>query len=202
MTITRGEPWGQPGPLPEGAPTFADDRSLAVYCRARWPEPVVVGLLGGDLFACLGGVPGAPPRWLSGEAMHLPVDVVEVVLDGGTSDFFVAHLVARTTLWRGRSAVAAQADRLGEWVIGPRAHPNDALVDVTEGSLGWRQLLLARRRARNGTHLPHPDLQTRRSGELDLDLGRPVPIRLDGTVVGQARSLSLRVVPDALTIVI
>src|SRR5690606_1586121 len=56
VTIRRGEPWGAPGRLPEGAPIARDDQELAELA-ATADEGTVVGLTGGDLHRTL----GAPP---------------------------------------------------------------------------------------------------------------------------------------------
>jgi diacylglycerol kinase family enzyme len=37
---------------------------------------------------------------------------------------------------------------------------------------------------------------------LQVELQQPLPVRLDGDVVGRARVISVRVDPDALTVVI
>jgi diacylglycerol kinase family enzyme len=50
--------------------------------------------------------------------------------------------------------------------------------------------------------VPHPLIEQRRVSALQIDLDRPTPIYLDGEHVGDGRSLSLRVEPDALTCVV
>ncbi len=57
------------------------------------------------------------------------------------------------------------AQWLGDWDLGPRAHPGDARLDVTDGRLPLGDLLKARKRVRTGTHLPHPDLVTTRTAQ-------------------------------------
>jgi diacylglycerol kinase family enzyme len=59
-----------------------------------------------------------------------------------------------------------------------------------------------RRRLPLGAHLPHPAVQERRAKAVQVDLGASLPVRLDGEVVGEARSLALRLEPDALTVVV
>src|SRR5688572_14364042 len=103
MVIERNREWGAPGVLPEdGVVVRSDAEARAVVERARRAnEPVpVLGLLGGDLCRTLGGS-GDEGRLRSGEAMHLPVDLGAVLVDGRLH-WFVAHLVARKRWWRGR----------------------------------------------------------------------------------------------------
>jgi diacylglycerol kinase family enzyme len=127
------------------------------------------------------------------------IDVGEVLVDGRLH-LFVAHLVARTRLW-GRAFVAMNAQWLGSWNLGPRAHPNDGLLDTFDATLPPGQRLAVRARLPHGAHLPHPGIEGRRTASLQVELGRRLPVRLDGTRVGEASSFVVRVNPDALTVV-
>ncbi len=124
------------------------------------------------------------------------------VESGSERWWFVAHAVVRHPAWLGRAVVIMNAQWLGEWDLGPRAHPGDARLDVTDGALPVGDLFKARARARTGTHLPHPALATSRVGQLDLHLARPARLWLDGVAVGRVRDLSVAVEPDALQVVI
>jgi hypothetical protein len=167
--------------------------------RAGRPVPVL-GLLGGDLCRTVGGT-GNEARLRDGTGMVLPCDLVAATLDG-EPHWFVAHLAAHRGWWRGRALVAMNAAWLGPWNLGPQAHPDDGLVDVTRAAVRAGQRLAVRRRLPTGAHLPHPDLVTRRVRSGEWDLGRPTPVRLDGEPVGRARHIRLTVEPDALTVVV
>ena len=60
--------------------------------------------------------------------------------------------------------------------VAPRAHPNDGRFDVVEVSAAMpaRARLQAWRRLATGTHVPHPDITTRRGVDdvTDAELGR------------------------------
>jgi diacylglycerol kinase family enzyme len=62
--------------------------------------------------------------------------------------------------------------------------------------------LKVRPRLRHGEYLPHPGIEERRTAAMRIELERPRPVYLDGKRVGDARVLSLRVEPDALTVVV
>ncbi|HEY2331431.1 MAG TPA: hypothetical protein VGH94_05895 [Acidimicrobiales bacterium] len=204
MTIRKGELWGGPTGLPrDGVVAHSDAEARAIVEHARRDGAPIppIGLLGGDLCKTMGGR-GDANRLFDGSAMALPCDVVAVELDDSPTRWFVAHLAARRGWWRGRALVAMNAAWLGPWNLGPKAHPNDGLVDVTEARvpLGQRRAVL--RRLPTGAHLPHPALAYRRvrSGAWELD--RPTPVRLDGDLVGVARHIRLTVEPDAFTAVV
>lgn len=203
MTIRKGEAWGESGALPpHGVIVHSDAEANDVVTAARRAnEPIPpLGLAGGDLCRTLGGR-GDLARLRSNRAMTFAVDLGEVLLDGRLH-FFVAHLVARRVLWLGEFVVAMNAAFVGELNLGPKAHPNDGLLDITTGRLPAGELLRARARARLGTHVPHPRLTMKRVAAQQVTFSKPVPVRLDGRPAGAFRSLSMRVEPDALTVVV
>ena len=153
--------------------------ALTAARRDRRPFPAL-GLLGGDLCRTLGGGAG---KELQG--VRFTVDLGEVLLDGRLH-LFVAHLVARTRLWT-RAFVAMNAQSLGRWNLGPRAHPNDGLLDTYDVRLPRNQLLPVRSRLHHGAHLPHPNIKERRTAALQVELERPAhrPSRRQGSGQGQ-----------------
>lgn len=203
MTIEKGRPWGQPGPLGERGVVVRTDaaaREVIEAARRAGHETPELGLLGGDLCRTVGGR-GDEPRIHGSDAMRLPVDLGSVLLDGRLH-WFCAHLVARRSWWRGRVIAVMNAQWIGRWDVAPRSHPNDGLLDVFDGDLTFDDRLKARRRLPTGTHVPHPGIGQRRVAALQLKLDRPTPIWLDGRPVGQAQNLSIRLEPDALTCVV
>ncbi len=206
MPIAKGQPYGVPGPLPDDAVVVRSDaeaREAVERARREKRSVPTLGLVGGDLCRTLGG-----GRQRAGGEEHLrtaggicfPVDLGEVLLDGKIR-LFVAHLVARSRLWT-RAFVAMNAQFLGDWNLGPRAHPNDGLLDTYDARLQPGQLLPVRARLGHGAHLPHPGIKERRAAAVTVELERPLTVRLDGVSVGAARSLAVRVEPDALQVVV
>jgi diacylglycerol kinase family enzyme len=133
--------------------------------------------------------------------MTFAVDLGSVLVDGRIH-WFVSHLIARRSWWRGRIIAAMNAQWLGPWDLGPRAHPNDGLLDFSDADLPFGDRFEARRRLPLGTHLPHPAIKTARTDAMQFDLDPALTVYLDGDAVGPASRLSIRVEPDALTVVI
>ncbi len=201
MVIARGADWGHAGSRPASIITAANDADLAAIVAERRSlepsQPPVTTVSGGDLLRTLGGArpPEAETWWFS-------VDLGWVDLGVGPEIPFVAHLVARRALWRSDFAVAMNAAWLGDRYLGPRAHPNDGLLDVTRGRLDWRERFEANRRSRLGTHVPHPALETDRTPRDEWEFRRPISLRVDGVLRGAATHVRVQIQPDAFWVVL
>lgn len=225
MTIEKGRSWGGPAEDPSPASVALGDAELADMAAEAIGRGthLVARLTGGDLLATL-GISGERDR---AERAAYPIDlaIAELSVDPLDSQAndradprsrlpFVAHLTAR----RPRNVIADAAAALlghgpgvtvsvmnaawlGDLRLGPKAHPNDGLLDVTEGRVRFAERREAMRRARSGSHLPHPALRVVRSSQWGTGFDRPTSIWLDGVDRGQFRSVRVSVIPDALTVV-
>jgi hypothetical protein len=207
VTIDKGQAWGRPArelslPPAVEARTDAEAREVAERARrANDPVPPLV-LLGGDLWRTVGA--GADAEHARGpDAMALPCDLGSVLLDG-RQHWFVAHLVARRSWWRGRVLAVMNAQFWGHFDVAPRGHPNDGAVELVDvaPSFSLADRIKARRRLRTGTHVPHPAITVRRVRVQQETFDPPLRVWLDGVDVGEVRNLSLRVEPDALMVVV
>ena len=195
MTIKRGSPYGTPGSPPPGAVMVGSDaeaRQVLEAARRQGDPYPVLGLTGGDLCRTLGGT-GALE-------VTFPVDLGEVLIDGRLH-LFVAHLVARTRTWSD-VVVAMNAQWLGRWNLGPKAHPGDGLLDTYRAHLAFGERLKVRARLHHGAHLPHPGIVESRTSAMQVDDGPARRVWLDDIPIGVARSLTVRLRPDALTVVV
>lgn len=228
MSIARGRDWGEVGPIPEGAVTAATDAEAAAVVaaarRAGAPAPPVV-LTGGDLARTLGVIgpppesadPGAADRRTerpgpgaadrrTGRADPGPaagtcvrVDAGAALVDGRLC-WFVAHLVARRSWWRGRVLVVANAAFMGSANVAPRAHPGDGRLDVLDADLRLGARIRAKSRLAAGAHVPHPDITQRRVAAAQFDLDPALDVHGDGLRLGRAAAVSVRVEPAALEV--
>lgn len=203
MTIEKGVRWGEPGRLPRSGAVVRSDaeaRTLVEEARRAGSALPLLGLLDGDLCRTVGGR-GDEARLSSADAVRLPVDLGSVLVDGRLH-WFVAHLVARRSWWFGRVVAVMNAQWLERWDVAPRSHPNDGLLDVLDTTMDVGERMKARPRLLTGTHVPHPAITERRVASVQIDFDRPTPVWLDGQRVANARHLSIRVEPDALTCVV
>lgn len=194
MTIKPGEPWGEAASLPNGTVVARRDRDIsrALDEARRRGEPFpTFGVVGGDLCRTLAG---------TGQLRTgFPLDVGEVLIDG-RHHYFAAHVVARRNGWRD-FAVAMNAQWIGEWNLGPKAHPNDGIVDCYEAHLSMFEWPKVKKRLPTGSHLPHPRIEQTRSKAVTFEFAQPYDVFVDGEAVARAKHLAVRIVPDALRII-
>ena len=199
MTIRRGEPWGDAAVCPTDLKVVASDSDLrewVVWHRSRGQSIGDVGVSGGDLARTCGGGTGAHPS-----SARVTLDVMQVIIDDAGPTWGVAHVVARRGWLRDEIAMVMNAQFLGAYDVAPRSHPNDGKLDAVrvDASMGWRDRLQARRRARTGTHVPHPLLSAQSLADVDLRFDRPMVVWVDGVRCGAALRLRVSVEPDAFT---
>ena len=200
-----GVDWGAVGEMPRDVHHVDSDAAAAeVVASARRdgrPVPPFV-LTGGDLARTLGIRDAAPtpesPR-ASTRAVRVPADLGRVDVDG-RRHWFVAHLVARRSWWRGRLLAVTNASFMGAWNIAPRAHPGDGRFQVLDAAPALMVRWAARRRLRSGTHVPHPAIAQRRVTEARFALDPPLDVYLDGRKLIRASCLTVSVVPAALDV--
>lgn len=176
----------------------ADARAAVLAARDAGRPLPVLALLGGDLCRTLGGQ-GDEARLREGRGVMFPVDLGVATVDGHRT-VFVAHAVAHNRRWT-RVAAALNAQWVGHWNAGPRAHPGDGLLDVYDARLRPADVVKVRARLPAGAHLPHPGITERRVADAELRFDRPLMLWLDGVRVGGVRRLHVGVVPDALRVV-
>ena len=201
MSIRKGTDWGRPEPVPDDAIFVNNDaeanEAVSASRRARKPTPPLC-LLGGDLARTL-GVADNEASLRAGEGTHVQIDLGMALVDGRLV-WFVSHLVARRSWWRGPIVIAANAAFMGDYNVAPKAHPGDGRLDLIEADPSFSERLKARSRLRSGTHVPHPQIKIRRCRAAQLELTRSTPVALDGISIGEARTLSIRVEPEALDV--
>ena len=204
MTIRKGEPWGRPGVVPPDV-VRADTDSAVASLHGRQ-----VQVNGGNLWRCLGR-PG--PKAVGERCTVLPVDAIRCVVsrpgDGSSVDeetvvTAVAEVVVGSWFAPGGLTVVTNAGVQGELNITPRAHPNDGEFDIlrVERSTSPRQRIVARRRARTGTHVPHPTISVHRSTLVEIPRAGRQRLVIDGVPFGHWTSVRLEIMPDHVDVLV
>lgn len=184
--------WGRTLRADEVIENCLDDAGLATAAQ----RGVVLAAVSGDIHRSL----GAPVAERATSAVTL--DLIECRVDGRLYRA-AAHVVARRPgrwgWWRGPIVMVMVSGHLGRFEPAPRAHPGDGLLDVIEvsESMNLRQRIMARRRSRTGSHLPHPDISTTRVRDLRRSFDESLTIFVDGASAGVSRHLDVAVVAAA-----
>jgi len=218
MTIAKGEAWGMPHDGEPPANVAESDAELAryVFGRLESDRPPVAGVVAGDLAATIGlgveatsgSAPGAgSARVQDRPVIAYPVDlgIVELGSKAGQPQRtvpFVANVIGRRRPWSWPELIVMNAQLAAGRRFGPRAHPNDGLLDVITGALPWRQGREAMRRSLTASHLPHPGLEVLRTREFETTVDSPLDIRVDGITHGRWRWIRTKIVPDAFLLVV
>lgn len=196
MTIRKGEAWGSEVARPTTVRVAHGDAELASWVAADPAGDYAVD--GGDLHRTVGS-----PRSVGVRSHRLPIDVLDVVTDRDRH-LAVAHVVIRRRWWRGRVVFVCNVGQVGRWNVAPRAHPNDGRFDVVDVSAAMRlrDRWEARRRLPTGTHVPHPAISMRSAAEWTWSDPACAHVWVDGVDTGPATSVTVRIRPDAASVLI
>ncbi len=203
MTIRKGEDWGVSELLPPDAPIVSSDQALGelfTVVDGSLRGPAIVGITGGDMARTVGSdVSEAELR--HGARTLLPIDLGIVSIDG-REIVMTASLIVRRRAWAGAIEGAMNASFFGSWNVAPRGHPNDGRFDVIRAELSMADKMKARKRLASGTHVPHPDISSRRMSKGTFEPDQRAKVWVDGVPVGRAERVDFIVQPDAVHIAI
>ena len=119
---------------------------------------------------------------------------IHAVLDGAPAQTFsdpILFTVANLTQYGGGAQIA------------PKARPDDGLMELVVALRPDLPLLLINiARLFNGTLDELPQVATRRFRQLDLHRAKATPIQLDGELVDAGRDVQIRLLPQALAVLV
>ena len=212
MTIEKGRDWGTPHDGP--APTLfaVDDADMATKAHANRGTGsvphIVVGP--GDVAAGLGLESATFPIEPDGRSADRyrahPMDLG--ILDFGDGPNrcetvpFVAKVIGRRRRWSWPELIIMNGPVADGRRLGLRVHPNDGRLEITTGTLPWRQGREAARRARTGSHLPHPFLTVERTSSFETTAPVPLDLSVDGVSRGRWRWVRATVIPDGFVLLV
>ncbi len=201
MTIDKGQEWAKslsdgvhPHPVADDH-EFAEKALTALQANHGRDATLVATPATGALLRTVGLE--TPRRQ---DPMAFDVDLVLVTLDDGPPKPMMAHLVVAPTV-TGRVLAVMNTPCWRQYRLAPRAHPNDGLVDVVIGQIKPSQWWEGLRRAKTGTHLPHPGLRSKRTSSWAHRFDRRRRVWIDGRSAGLTRTLKIEVIADAATMV-
>ena len=203
MVIKSGGEWGRE--YNKGCPSHLTktDKEIGDLVESSWAtesEIPLIGIVGGDIWRAAGSPNGGVQRLNTDKARKAAIDVGEVWLDG-RRHAVAAHVLFQKNWWRGPITAIMNSEWRRTWRVAPRAHPNDGWFDLVAGDLSIHQRWLAWQRIKTGDHLPNSNLESRRIKEFTHKFPKGTRAVIDGVFVGKCEDVTLRVLPDAVSIV-
>ncbi|MCX6532199.1 MAG: hypothetical protein NTY54_07745, partial [Actinobacteria bacterium] len=162
MTISKHLEWGRDILKPVDLVICQDDAAASRLLTGLISESKqlpVIAIKSSKLARAL-GTNGAQ---LESKSMRaLPFDLIKINFTNSSNEkvmvIAIGYALLRNSWWRGEITEVLNTSFIGEWDCAPRSHPNDGKFDVVSVGSQMRpmQRLIASRRLRLGTHLPHP----------------------------------------------
>ena len=199
--------YGDIGITPDDLFCVADDAQcgemLAVALSKRnVPKPVWIAH--GELKMALGLSDSAPSP--GSTCVVCPVDALRVIAtaENGKERMFVAvsNVIARDWWWRGELQIVTNSGYANGWEVCPRAHPGDGRFDhlTVDAEMSLMQRMLAWRKLRTRTHLPHLNLHVKQSIEVKFHWDLPLRLTVDGVDRGRYETVAIELIPNALRV--
>ena len=206
MTISKHLEWGRDILKPEDLVICQDDAAASRLLTGLISESKhlpIIAIKGSKLARAL-GTNGAQLE--SKNMRALPFDLIQIDFTNSSNEkimvIAIGYALLRNSWWRGEITAVLNTSFIGEWDCAPRSHPNDGKFDVVSVGSQMRpmQRLIASRRLRLGTHLPHPKISTHQATNLELSSSALPNLFVDGQRFAKVSQISFTLLPDAVTL--
>lgn len=206
MTIKKGSNWGSTVARPIDLVTCQSDleasKLLTEHYLQKKPFPAIA-ISRSNLARAL-GTKGASA---SNQTMHAtPFDLIEIsFVDASNAKQTVLALgygLVCKSWWRGEIAATMNTSFVDNWDCAPRSHPNDGKFDLltVANEMSVSQRLIASRRLRFGTHIPHPQISVKQMTYFETQCPTRPDLYIDDQKFSSVRSCSFKIMPDAITL--
>lgn len=207
VTIEKGTPWGEIVPFVSHLPTFDSLAELGLRLSAMMlsegtmpPNSTIEVCTTARSFRDMLGLTDEQRA----DRIKIPIDVfsVEVTFLSGTKRFIAIDSVRISRGLLRREII--HITNTGFWSgkhIATRAHPNDGFLDIVrvDQRMSLVQRVLAFRRLKWGTHIPHQHLSVTQDSSFSWT-GTTRTVVIDGTRHQRVIGLHVIVLPDAVTL--
>lgn len=206
MTISKHLEWGRDILKPVDLVICRDDAAASRLLTGLIGESKqlpIIAIKSSKLARAL-GTNGAQ---LESKSMRaLPFDLIKInftnLSDEKVMVIAIGYAILRNSWWRGEITAVLNTSFIGNWDCAPRSHPNDGKFDVVSVGSQMRpmQRLIASRRLRLGTHLPHPQISTHQATNLELSSSALPNLFVDGQRFAKVSQINFTLLPDAVTL--
>ena len=206
MTIRKNQDWGVTVARPESLIICENDAAASQLATESFlqQKPIpAIAITRSNLSRAL-GAKGADVN--SQNMQATPFDLIEITFadDSKTEQKVLAlgYGLLRKSWWRGEIVAAMNTSFIGDWDCAPRSHPNDGKFDLltVTSEMKPTQRLIASRRLRLGTHLPHPQISVEQLTSFEADCSAKPNLYIDNRKFLSVKQCKFSLLPDALTL--
>ena len=206
MTIRKNENWGSTVARPKNlaiCKSDADASQLVTECHVQKRAFPAIAISKSNLARALGSSgakTNAPTMQVT------PFDLIEITFvdssNKGQTVLALGYGLLRKSWWRGEIMATMNTSFIGDWDCAPRSHPNDGKFDLVtvNAEMNLTQRLIASRRLRLATHLPHPQISVKQLTSFDADCFSKPDLYVDGHRFSGIKHCKFRLVADAITL--
>ena len=206
MTIRRNENWGTIVARPKNLVICASDAAASQLITEHYVQKQIfpaIAIVKSNLARALGSI-GSDASAQNMQAT--PFDLIEIAFtDDSNKEQVVLALgygLLRKSWWRSEIVAAMNTSFIGDWDCAPRSHPNDGKFDLVtvRKEMSPTQRLIALRRLRLATHLPHPQISVKQLTSFDADCSTEPNLYVDDRRFSRVKRCKFSLIPDAITL--
>ena len=189
--------WAKQVSIGRSLPVATSDSEIAEFAAAGEP---VIKLESGNIFRTLGGRGNASIH-SSAENTMCEIDL-GIVCFQGKEILFASHCSIRRSYFSTKGVLVMNSQFYKSRNLSVRGHPSDGKLEMITSRLGIRQYFLAAKKSESGSHLPHPDIDTRSAASHTISNERELRIYCDGRLAGCSKDVTIGVDRRSIKVVI
>ena len=206
MTIRKNANWGSTVARPENLVICESDAAASQLVTEHYVQKQIfpaIAIAKSNLARALGSN-GAD---VNAQIMQAtPFDLIEIAFTDDSNRqqkvLALGYGLLRKSWWRSEIVAAMNTSFIGDWDCAPRSHPNDGKFDLVtvRTEMNPTQRLIALRRLRLATHLPHPQISVKQLTSFDADCSAKPNLYFDDRRFSCVNRCKFTLIPDALTL--
>ncbi len=206
MTIRKNANWGSTVARPENLVICESDAAASQLVTEHYVQKQIfpaIAIAKSNLARALGSN-GAD---INAQIMQAtPFDLIEIAFTDDSNRqqkvLALGYGLLRKSWWRSEIVAAMNTSFIGDWDCAPRSHPNDGKFDLVtvRTEMNPTQRLIALRRLRLATHLPHPQISVKQLTSFDADCSAKPNLYFDDRRFSCVNRCKFTLIPDALTL--
>ena len=189
--------WAHEVSVDSSFPVAKSDKEIAEFATSG---ENIIRIVSGNIFRTLGG---------SENRKHVPTrEATMCEIDLGAVQFnnkkflFASHCSLRQHHFSTKGVLVMNSQFYKNRRVAIRGHPSDGKLDVISSELNFRQYMLASKLSESGSHMPHPDIDIKSTGQHSFSFQRDMRIYTDGRLIGRSDAVDISLLSKAIKVII